>query len=66
MYDWLFAQSLPEKGDVSQDGFVNFADIAPFISILATEGYSYQADMDGSAVVDFLDISHFIARLSIG
>lgn len=53
-------------GDVNQDGVVNFLDIAPFIELLSTDGFSLEADVDGNGVVDFLDISPFITLLSGG
>ena len=51
-------------GDVSQDGFVNFLDIAPFIALLASGNYLEQADCNLDAEVSFLDIAPFIASLT--
>lgn len=51
-------------GDVNLDGVVTFLDIAPFIAILAAEGFQAEADLDQSGVVDFLDISPFITALA--
>ena len=51
-------------GDVSGDGVVDFLDISPFITVLATGVFQEEADIDGNGVVDFLDISPFIAILS--
>jgi len=51
-------------GDANVDGEVNFFDIAPFISILASGGYLAQADANQDEVVDFLDINPFIEVLS--
>ena len=51
-------------GDVSGDGVVDFLDISPFITVLATGAFQEEADIDGNGVVDFLDISPFIAILS--
>ena len=51
-------------GDVNLDGVVDFLDISPFITILATGGFQLEADIDGNGVVDFLDISPFIGILS--
>ena len=58
--------SAPELllGDCNLDGFVNFADIAPFISILSASDFLGQADINEDGVVDFLDISPFVAILS--
>jgi len=51
------------KGDVNQDGAVNFADIAPFIAALQSGVFQAEADVDCSTVVNFLDIPPFIAAL---
>ena len=51
-------------GDVNQDGFVNFLDIAPFITILSVGGFEAQADINQDGEVDFLDIAPFISILS--
>ena len=51
-------------GDVNLDSEVDFSDIAFFISLLATEGFQAEADIDGSGTVDFDDISPFITLLS--
>ena len=51
-------------GDVSQDGFVNFLDIAPFIALLTSGNYLEQADCNLDAEVSFLDIAPFIASLT--
>ena len=52
------------KADVNLDGVVSFLDIAPFIQVLATDGFQAEADCDCDGVVGFLDIQHFIAILS--
>ena len=51
-------------GDVNLDGSVNFLDIAPFIAVLANEGFQAEADIDQTGVVNFLDIARFIELLS--
>ncbi len=51
-------------GDVNRDCEVNFSDIAPLISILASGGYLAQADANQDGVVDFSDIPPFIEALS--
>ena len=53
-------------GDANQDGEVNFLDIAPFISLLASNTFLDQADINRDGSVDFLDISPFIALLASG
>ena len=51
-------------GDCNQNGFVDFSDISPFISILSSGGYLAEADTNGDEVVDFADIALFISILS--
>ena len=51
-------------GDANCDGMVNFDDIAPFIVLLATDGFKAEADIDMSGEVDFDDISLFIGILA--
>ena len=54
----------PLIGDVNQDGEVNFLDIAPFISILSSDGFLEEADINEDGVVNFLDIGPFIDVLA--
>ena len=54
-----------QLGDCNQDGFVNFSDIAPFISVLASDGYLAEADTNEDGAVTFDDISPFIVLLSL-
>jgi cyclophilin family peptidyl-prolyl cis-trans isomerase len=58
----VVAAAMP--GDVNLDSSVNFLDISPFISVLASGGYQAEADIDQSGAVAFLDITPFIALLS--
>lgn len=51
-------------GDVNQDGLVNFLDINPFISLLASNTFLPQADCNLDGAVNFLDIAPFIAILA--
>ena len=51
-------------GDCNLDGFINFADISPFISFLSAGTYLEQADINQDDIVDFSDISPFIGLLS--
>ena len=53
-------------GDVNNDGAVNFLDISPFISLLASGDFLGQADTNGDGTVNFLDIGPFISLLSSG
>ena len=52
------------KGDVNQDGVVNFFDIPSFIAVLQSGSFQAEADCDCNLVVNFLDIPAFIAILS--
>ena len=52
------------RGDINLDGVVDFVDISPFVAVLSSGEYQYEADMDQNGVVDFMDISHFIDALS--
>ena len=52
-------------GDVDLSGTVNFFDIAPFITALASDdGFQCEADVDQNGVVNFFDIQPFITILS--
>ena len=52
-------------GDANLDGFVNFLDISPFISILSGgTGFLAEADINQDGTVNFLDIAPFIGILS--
>ena len=53
-------------GDVDLSGFVDFADISPFIALLSSQTFQEEADLDESGVVDFADIAPFIMALSAG
>ena len=50
-------------GDVNVDGTVNFLDISPFIVLLASRDFQFEADVNGDSDVNFLDISPFISIL---
>ena len=51
-------------GDANLDGFVNFLDISPFISILSGgTGFLAEADINQDGTVNFLDIAPFIGIL---
>ena len=53
-------------GDVNIDGAVNFFDISPFISLLASGNFVDQADTNRDGSVNFGDINNFISLLSSG
>ena len=68
---WLSALPTPGAfdaplllGDVNQDGFVDFLDISPFISVLSGAPYLAEADINEDGLVTFLDINPFITLLS--
>ena len=52
------------RGDVNLDSTVDFDDISPFITILATGDFQAEADVDTSGEVTFDDILPFIEILS--
>lgn len=51
-------------GDVDLNGVVDFFDIAPFITVLVTSSFQFEADINEDGNVDFADISPFIAALN--
>ena len=51
-------------GDVNLSTTVDFADIAPFISLLSTNMFQLEADIDMNGMVDFADIAPFIGILA--
>ena len=54
----------PLYGDVNQDTYVDFRDIAPFIELLSSSGVLVEADTNQDGLVDFRDISSFINLLT--
>ena len=54
----------PLYGDVNQDTYVDFRDIAPFIELLSSGGVLVEADTNQDGLVDFRDISSFINLLT--
>jgi len=53
----------PLVGDVDMNGAINFLDISPFISLLATGQYQFEGDMNGDGEINFLDIFIFVEKL---
>ena len=51
-------------GDVNGDGFVNLLDVAPFVEILTSGGFSSNADINQDGFVNLLDVSPFVLLLS--
>ena len=51
------------KGDVNQDGRIDFGDIPAFIAVIQAGVFQAEADCDCNGMVDFADIPAFIAIL---
>ncbi|MDB2686922.1 hypothetical protein N9Y42_06890 [Mariniblastus sp.] len=51
-------------GDINLDGMVDFSDISPFISTLASGNFQAEADTDLDSVISFSDILPFILILN--
>ena len=47
-------------GDVNCDDVVDLLDIAPFVDLITSGGFSPKADINGDLVVDLLDIAGFV------
>ena len=47
-------------GDVNCDGVVDLLDVAPFVDLLTTGGFSDKADVNQDGVVDLLDVDPFV------
>ena len=60
------ATDSPVKGDVNQDGAIDFFDIQPFIDVLSAGGDQAEADANCDGTVDFFDIQPFIDILAGG
>ena len=53
-------------GDVNCDGVVNLLDIAPFVDLISTSGFSDKADINMDGFVNLLDVAPFVQILSDG
>ena len=53
----------PIVGDVNLDGSVDLLDVVPFVQILSSGGFQFEADIDGNGVVDLLDVNPFVQLL---
>ena len=51
-------------GDVNGSGTVDFADLSPFLSLLASGEFQAEADVNESGAVDFADLSPFLSLLA--
>ncbi len=54
------------KGDVNNDGAINFGDIQPFVDILSSGTHMCEADMNSDGSVTFADIQPFVDLISAG
>ena len=57
------------RGDANCDGFVNFADINPFVATLSNPASACgfgNCDVNGDGVINFADINPFVAALGVG
>ena len=64
-YARVFVSQIVLLGDCNRDGVIDFSDISPFITVLASDGYLAEADTDEDGAVTFDDISPFIVLLSL-
>lgn len=53
-------------GDVNCDGTVDLLDVAPFVDLLTSGGFSEKADITGDGTLDLLDVSPFVEILTGG
>ena len=51
-------------GDVNLDGVVDLLDVAPFVELLANQGFQAEADVNSDGLVNLLDVAPFIAILT--
>ena len=58
----LIGDVLP--GDVNLDGAVDLLDVAPFIDLISSGEFQFEADLDSNETVNFEDIPLFILLLS--
>ena len=53
-------------GDVNCDGVVNLLDVAPFVDLISSAGFSEKADINMDGAVNLLDVDPFVTLLSGG
>lgn len=53
-------------GDINCDGEVNLLDVAPFVDLITSGGFSPKADFDGDGEVTLLDVAPFVTALTSG
>ena len=61
----LQSEAIPDiLGDVNCDGEVNLLDVAPFVALVSTGGFSNKADINQDGEVNLLDVAPFVALLA--
>ena len=53
-----------QLGDVNGDCEINLEDIAPFVDILISKTYLFEADINQDFIVDLMDVQPFVQALS--
>ena len=51
-------------GDVNLDGLVNLLDVAPFVELVSSGEFQFEADINGDGVVNLLDVAPLVELLS--
>ena len=51
-------------GDLNCDGEVDLLDVAPFVDLITSGGFSAKGDFDGDGEVTILDVAPFVALLT--
>ncbi len=51
-------------GDVNLDGAVDLLDVAPFIDLISSGEFQFEADLNGDGFVNLLDVAPFVDLLS--
>ena len=51
-------------GDVNLDGAVDLLDVAPFIDLISSGEFQFEADLNGAGFVNLLDVAPFVDLLS--
>ena len=51
-------------GDINRDGNIDLLDVAPFVSLLNSSSYQFEADLNSDCNVDLLDVLPFVEILS--
>ena len=51
-------------GDINADGIVDLLDKEPFVQLLVSERFQFEANMNLDGIVDLLDVGPFIDLLN--